>query len=234
MNSIKKTARIVGVLFIIATVAGILSVVILGPILADPDYLIGFSENENQVIIGALLDLLGAGAFVGLAVMLFPILRRHNERIAIGYIVARGFEAVPFIIANISLLSLLTLSQEYVQAAAPDASCFLPVGAGLLAAYDWTQLLGPRILASLAALPFHYLLYQSKLLPRFISVWGLIGAPLYLASGLLAMFGLVDPLSPILVFLFLPAALLEMVLAVWLIVKGFNSSAIASLSAKQI
>ncbi len=85
-------------------------------------------------------------------------------------------------------------------------------------------MLGPRVFASLAALPFYYLLFQSKLLPRWISVWGLIAAPLYLASGLLAMFDLVDPFSPILVLLFLPAALLEMVLAVWLIVKGFNSS----------
>jgi len=139
--------------------------------------------------------------------------------------VARSFEAVPFIIANISLLSLLTVSREFVKAAAPDAS-FHTLGTGLLAIYDWNQLLGPRVLASLAALPFYYLLFQSKLLPRWISVWGLIGAPLYLASGLLPMFGLVDPSSSILVLLFIPAALLEMVLAIWLISKGFNSSAV--------
>jgi hypothetical protein len=228
----RKTAKIVGILFIVATVAAVISVALLGPVLADQDYLVNFSSNKNQVIVGALLDLLGAGAFVGLAVVLFPILKKHNETIALGYIVARMIEAVPFIIANISLLSLLTLSQEYVSAAVRDASCFLPVGTGLLAAYDWNQLLGPRVFASLAAVPFYILLYQSKLLPRWISVWGMIGAPLYLASGLLGLFGLVDPLSPILVLLFLPAALLEMVMAVWLIVKGFNSTAIASESAK--
>jgi hypothetical protein len=232
MNSDRKTATIVGVLFTVATVAGVLSVVLLGPVLGDPDYLINFSASNNQVIVGALLDLIGAGAFVGLAVVIFPIFKRHSERIAFGYVVARCFEAVPFILANISLLSLLTLSQEYVQAGATDASRFLPVGTGLLAVYDWNQLLGPRIFASLAALPFYYLLYQSELLPRWIPVWGLTAAPLYLASGLLAMFGLVDPSSPILIFLFLPAALLEMVLAVWLIVKGFNASALASPSAK--
>lgn len=232
VNSNKKTAVIVGLLFIIATVSAVISVAFLGPVLNDPDYLISFSENENQVIIGALLDLMGAGAFVGLAVVIFPVLKKHSGRIALGYVVARSFEAVPFIIANISLLSLLTLSKEYAGAAVSDASIFLPVGTSLLAVYDWTQLLGPRILASLAALPFYTLLLQSKLLPRWISVWGLIGAPLYLASGLLPMFGLVDPSSPILVALFLPAALLEMVLAVWLIIKGFSSSAIVSRSAK--
>jgi hypothetical protein len=233
-SSDRKTATIVGILFIVATVTGALSVALLGPILGDPDYLIAFAANGNRVIAGALLDLIGAGAFVGLAVVVFPIFKSHSERMALGYVVARSFEAVPFIIANISLLSLLTLSQEYVQAAAPDASSFLPVGAGLLAAYDWNQLLGPRVLASLAALPFYYLLYQSRLLPRWISIWGLLGAPLYLASGLLGMFNLVDPFSPVLVLLFIPAALLEMVLAVWLIVKGFNSDAIDSLATKQI
>ena len=112
--------------------------------------------------------------------------------------------------------------QEYVQAGT-DTAYFIPLGTGLLAAYDWTQLLGPRILAALAALPFYYLLYRSKLIPRWLSVWGLVGAPLYLASGLLGMFGL-DPYSEISILMFLPHALNEMVLAVWLIIKGFNSS----------
>jgi len=224
MNSDKKTARVVGILFILATVAGFLSVAFLGPVLADPDYLVNFAVNKNHVVTGALVDLIGAGAFVVLAIVLFPLLKRHNESIALGYVVARMIEAVPFIIANMSLLALITLSQEYAQAATSDASYYLPAGNGLLATYDFNQLLGPRVFASLAALPFYYLLFQSKLLPRWISVWGLIAAPLYLSSGLLAMFGLVDPFSPILVLLFLPAALLEMVLAVWLIVKGFNSS----------
>jgi uncharacterized protein DUF4386 len=231
-HSSKKIAVIVGALFIVATAVAVSSVAVLGPILDDPDYLVNLAAHENQVIMGALLDLVGAGAFVGLAVVILPILKKHNETIALGYVVARSLEAVPFIVANISLLSLLTLSQEYAQSAAPDVSCFLPVGTGLLAVYDWAQLLGPRILASLAALPFYYLLYQSELLPRWIPVWGLVGAPLYLASGLLAMWGLVDPFSPILIFLFLPAGLLEMVLAVWLIVKGFNLPAVVSPSAE--
>lgn len=226
VDTAQKTARSVGFLFIIATIAGVLSVALLAPVLSDPDVLITFSENNYQVITGALLDLLGAAAFVSLAVMLFPILKIQNEKIGLGYVVARGAEAVPFIIANICLLSLLTLSWEYVKAETVDVLYFLPVSTGLLAAYDWAQLLGPRIFASLAALPFYYSLYRSKLVPRWISVWGLNGAPLYLASGLLGMFGLVDPSSPVSVLLFIPAALLEMVLAVWLIGKGFNISAL--------
>ena len=218
----KIIARSVGVLFIIATVAAILSVAILDPILKDPDQLLIFSENGFQVIGGVILDLVGAGAFVTLAIVIFPILKKQNESMALGYVIARSIEAVPFIIANLSLLAILTVSQENVLALASDGSGFMPNSAGLLAIYDWGQILGPRIFASLAALPFYILLYQSQLVPRWMSVWGLLGAPLYLASGFLAMFNLVDPYSPILVILFLPAALLEMVLAVWLIVKGFN------------
>ncbi|MDH4135994.1 MAG: DUF4386 domain-containing protein [Anaerolineae bacterium] len=228
MNSNKKTARTVGALFITATVASILSyLVILEPILNVPDYLINISTNENLVLIGILLDLINCAAVVVIPVMLFPIFKKHNEALALGYLGSRIIESVILIVGDISLLSLLTLSQEYVQAAAPDASCFQTLGTLLLAASDWTFLLGPGVAFSLTALILNYLLYQSKLIPRFISVWGLIGATLLLAADLLAIFGF-----NLVMLLAVPIALQEMVFAVWLIVKGFNSSAIASESAK--
>jgi hypothetical protein len=233
MNTNKKTAIIVGVLFITATVAGILSeFLFLGPILNSPDYLINVSANENQVIIGALLLLIMAAAIFGIPVMLFPILKKHNENIALGYVVARIFEAVTVVVGVISLLSLLTLSQEFLIAGATDASYFQTFGTLLLAARDWTDLIGTQIVFSLTALILNYSLYQSKLIPRFISVWGLIGAPLILAAGVLGIFGLISPFSTISIFLYLPIALQEMIFALWLIVKGFNSSAIDSGSAK--
>ena len=233
MNSIKKTAKIVGVFYIISTVAGILAnLVFLEPILNAPDYLITVSAHENQVIIGALFDLICAGAFVVIAVTIFPILKKLNETIAVGYVVARSFEAVPFVIGAISYLSLVPLSQEFVQAGAPDASYFQTAGTVLLVVRSWTELLGPTIFFSLTALILNQILYQSKLVPRLISVWGLIGAILFLAAGLLEAFGFIGFDQRML--LALPLALQEMVFAVWLIVKGFNSSAIASESAKQI
>jgi len=231
MNTYRKTARIVGVLFIISTVAGVLSVVGSGPIIDAPDYLITASANENRVIIGALLELIMAAAFVSIPVMLFQILKKHNKSIALGYVVARSFEAVPVVVGVISLLSLLTLSQEYVQAGAPDASYFQALGTLLLTVRDWTHVIGPMIFAAIGALSFYYLLYKSRLVPRWLSGWGLIGATLFLAAGLLGMFGL-SPFSTTSTILVLPHALQEMVLAVWLIVKGFNPSAIVSGSAK--
>ena len=115
MNSNRKTAVIVGVLFIIATVMGVLSaLVLLQPILTAPDYLVKFSENETKVIIGAILDLIGAGAFVGIAVVIFPIFEKHNKSIALGYVIARSFEAVPFIIGNTFVNNRNICNNQYV------------------------------------------------------------------------------------------------------------------------
>ena len=228
MNTIKrsprgasrKTAILVGVLYISGTVAGVLSLVFAGPILDDPDYLIKVSANENQIIIGALFVLTMGFSLAMMSVVLFPILKKHNEALALGVVLFRGaLEAVMYIAAVICWLLLLTVSQEYVQAGTPDASNFQTLGAVLLKASGQIGSI-LNIVFSLGALMIYYLFHQSKLIPRWISVWGLIGAVLYLASGLSAMF------SVGLGILMAPLALQEMVMAVWLIVKGFNSSPI--------
>jgi hypothetical protein len=228
MISSRRTAIIVGVLFIIGTVAGVLSALFTGPILDDPDYLAKVTSNQNQIIMGALLVLIMGFALAMIPVMMFPIFRKYNEVLALGAIVFRGvLEAVTYIAIVISWLLLLTLSREYLKAGAPAASYFQVLGTLLLEADDWiAQILA--IVFSIGALAIYYLFYQSKLIPRWLSIWGLIGAILYLAAPLLAMFGIVSEI------LMAPLALQEMVLAVWLIVKGLNSSENTSGSAKQI
>jgi len=233
MNTNRKIAMMVGVFYIAATVAGALSLAFTGPTLDAPDYLIKVSANENRVIIGALLELIMAVAVAGVAIAVYPVLRKHNVSIAIGYVGARIVEAVIFVIGVISLLTLLTVSREFVKAGAPDASYFQTLGDLLLASRDW----GGHVVLDVAVFPlgaliFYYLLYQSKLIPRWLSGWGLIGAILYWAASLLVAFALISPFSTIHVVLQAPLGVQEIVLAVWLIVKGFNASAIASLSAK--
>ena len=223
--NLKKTARIVGALFIIGTVAGILSVVITGSILDDPKYLIKVSANENQIIIGALLVLIMGFALAMVPVMLFPIFKKYNEALALGAVVFRGaLETVTYIAIVICWLLLITLSLEYVKAGAPDASYFQTLGTLILEAANWFGYI-LSIVFSIGALMIYYLFYQTKLIPRWLAIWGLIGAIFYLAQPLLALFGSELDL------LFAPLAVQEMVLAVWLIVKGFNSSVIASGSA---
>ncbi len=223
-----KTARIVGVLFIIGTVAGILSVVVTGSILDDPEYLNKVSANENQIIIGALLVLIMAFALAMVPVLLFPIFKKYNEALALGAVVFRGaLEAVTYILIVTCWLLLIILSQEYIKAGAPDAFYFQTLGTLLIEAGVWIEYM-LAIVFSLGALMIYYLFYQTKLIPRWLSVWGLIGAIFYLAQPLLALFG--SELD----ILFAPLALQEMILAVWLIVKGFNSSAIVAAPANQV
>ncbi len=220
MNPNRKTAIIVGVLFITATVAYSLSVVLLDPILGGSDYLTAVSVNENLVIIGALLVLIDAIAVAGIAIVIYPILKKHNEALALGYVGARIVEGVLFSVNVITILTLLTLSQEFVQAGAPGASHFQTVGTLLLAAGDWAFFLGFGLVFTLSALILNFVLYQSKLIPRWLSGWGLVGAALIFAYYLLQFFSINQ-----VKILFLPIAVQEMVFAVWLIVKGFNSSA---------
>jgi len=233
MNTNKKYARIAGVLLIIGTVAGILSLP-FSELVDNPDYLIKVTKNQNQVITGALLELIMAFACAGIAIWLYPVLKKHNQALALGSVGFRIIEVVFHIAATIVLLSLLTLSQEYVKAGSPDASHFQTLGTLLLAGRDWASQVIGIIAWLLGALMYYYVFYQSKLIPRWLSGWGLIGATLSLSVTLLIMFGIISPFSTIHVVLNLPIGLQEMVFAVWLIVKGFNPSAIASESAKQI
>lgn len=231
MNANKKTARTVGTLYITGTVAGILSLVVTGPVRNAQDYLTSVPANETRLVVGALFVLTMGLALAMVPVMMFPILRKHNEALALGYVVFRGgLEAVTYLAIATSWLLLVPLSQMYVQAGVLDASNIQALSALLLEAKEIGSIL--TIVFCLGALIFNYLLYRTKLVPRWLSGWGLVAIVPYLTAGLLAMLGLIDALSPIYAILNLPLALQEMVLAVWLIVKGFNSSATVFRAAK--
>jgi len=232
MNASRKIAIFVGILYIIATVAGMLSLPFTEPALNAPDYLVQVSASENQVIVGALLELLLAVAVASIGFAVYPVLRKHNASIAIGYVGARVVEGVIFIFGVISLLTLLTLGQEFVKAGTPAASYFQTLGELLLAARDWAgHVVLDVAVFTLGALIFNYLLYQSKLIPRWLAGWGFVGALLYWAAGLLVMFAIIKPLATTHIVLQAPLGVQEMVFAVWLIVKGFNPKAIVSESA---
>jgi hypothetical protein len=228
MNTDRNTARIVGVLFIIATAVSISTFLFIG-FLSEPDYLVNVLANENQVLGGMFLELIWALAVLGIPVLLYPILRKHNEALALGFYSLRFIEALLTILYSLSLLSLLTLSQEFANAGAPDASYYQTAGTLLLAVRDWAFLIGPGLAFTLSALILNYQLFQSRLIPRWLSGWGFLGAALMFVSYVAQFYGFES-----VVLLFLPIALQEMVFAVWLIIKGFDPSAIASLSAQQI
>ena len=221
MDSIRKTALIVGVLFIIATVATLVSFFFF-EFIYDSDYLTIVSVNENQLMIGVLFMLTAIAAIVGIPIAIFPIVKKYNESLALGYIGARIFEGLFFAVNIITLLSILSLSHEFVNTTALDATYFQTSGALLLAEFEWNSILLDFPFA-LSALIINYLFLKSKIIPRWLSGWGFIGDALFLPAILIGMFDLTDP-----TLLFAPLGLQEMVLAAWFIVKGFNSSAIDS------
>jgi hypothetical protein len=228
MNTNRKAAIIVGILFILGF-AGVFSPVFVKPILDDPTYLIKLTENKNQVMVGALFELIMAFACAGIAIGLYPILRKHNEFLALGAVGFRIIENIFQIVATLCLLLLLTLSQEFVKSGALNASNFQALGALLLAVRFWAPLVLAQIGFCVGALMYYYVFYQSKLIPRWLSGWGLIAITLQLVSAFLIMFLRINPFSgsPILL-LSIPIFFQELTLAVWLIVKGFNPVAIAS------
>jgi len=231
MDSSKKTARIVGILFIIATLAGLLSVIFLGSLNA-PDYLVKISENGNQIIIGAILMLIMAAAIASIPAMISPILKKYNGALALGYVGFRIIEAITIIIGAIGMLLLFTLSQQFIAAGAPDASYFQTLGTLLQTLVNnWNSLIS-TIVFSISALILNYILYRSRLIPRWLAIWGLVGAILHIIGGILGMFDVVAESSTLGMVFVIPLALEEMVFAVWLIAKGFNLSIVKSLSAK--
>jgi len=224
MNTNRDIAIIVGVLYILAAVTAIIGFALYQPILNDPEYIIKDSVNETQVIWGAFNELILAFSVIAISVMMFPIINKENESIAIGYVCFRLLEAILIIIGIISLLSIVTLSQEFGKTVTPNVSSYLTAGKLLVTVHNWTFLLGPNLALGPSTLMMSYFLYDSKLVPRFISVLGLVGGSLIFSCALLVMFGVILQVSVWGAILAIPVFAYEMSLAVRLIVKGFNSS----------
>lgn len=210
-------AKLVGILFIIGTLAGILSVIITGQILTNADYLTEVTANENKIIIGGILILIMGFSLAMIPALLYPIFKKQNEALAIGAIIFRGaLEAVMYIGIVICWGVLIKLSSEFVAAGSPDATYFQMLGILLQDAIVWLTLMVSFVF-SIGALMIYYLFYTSKLIPNWLSIWGIVGGILYFVVPVAMMFGVqLDVLMA-------PLALQEMVLAVWLIVKGFQT-----------
>ena len=220
MNTHTHIARMVGCLYIIGTITHVLTRVVTGATRSSQDFLATISANGNPIILGALFILTGALALAMIPVIAYPVLRKHNEILALGYVVFRGaLETVFYLVSFVSWLLLLPLSQVY-QAGSPNAAN-LQALANVLWETKELQVYGMSVFA-LGGLMFYTLLFQSQLVPRWLSVWGIIGFIMVLATYLLVMFGFFGATSPISDVLQLPIFVQEMVLAGWLIGKGFN------------
>ncbi len=228
MKSNKKTARIIGVLLLLQFIIGVLiHQFLLGPIIFVSEFLTNVAANSTQVIIAVLIGLIGSAISVGIAVILLPIFRKYSPGLALWYL---GFSIIGFTISvvdNLSALSVLSLSQEYVKSGAANTDYFQIFGDVLYATRWWTHYLD--MLVAFFALPvFYYILFMSKLIPRFISAWGGIAVVLMLTGIMLTIFDKATHGTEMI--LLLPLGLNRLFLSAWLMIKGFNSSIIFSQS----
>jgi hypothetical protein len=228
MISTRKIAVITGVIFIIATVAA-LTANALTPSLTGTDYLTRFSAHTNQVAAGALFYLVAAFASGGIALAMYPVMKGSNAGLALGSVVFRALEAGFYMVEVVILLSLLTLGQQFTTAGAADRMLFQAVGNSLVSLREHAALVGVFAFC-LGAFMYYYLFFQSRLIPRWLSGFGIVAIMLMMAACVLALFSgnMITSYIP----LAFPIFLQEMVLAVWLIVKGFNPSVSAFKSGK--
>ena len=222
VDSSRKIALVAGVLYLL-TFVSIPTLALYAPV-HDPNYIVG-PGPDTAVILGGILEIIVALACIGTAVALYPVVKMQNEGVALGFVSARILEAGTIFAGVVCLMAVVTLRQ-----AGAGANALVP-GQALVALHDWFRL-GQNLMPAVNALLLGSLLYQSRLVPRVLPILGLIGAPLLIANTIALMFGITGPILTLTTIGVLPIALWEFSLGVWLIVKGFNSSAIAFPSAK--
>jgi Domain of unknown function (DUF4386) len=224
----RKNAVIVGILFIIATAFLFVGGAFYGPVLDAPDYLQVAYPGRTSATIGMLIEFSCIIAIALIPVFAYPVLRRHSETLALAYLVFRLFEAVVFVFVDITKLSLIKVSQLYLAADSSSAEMIANIGAIIQGWNEWSWTFYVFIFA-IGALIFYTGLYQSKLLHRWVSVSGGIAIALMVTSAFLAVFEVSLP-DAVFALLVVPIAVQEMVMAVWLIIKGFNTSSLDAAS----
>ena len=221
MDSNKRIAKIVGILFITATVTSSLSIWMTEPILEATNSLKAFSDQSGQISLAAILMLIDAIAVAFIAIWLFPILKKKSEPLALGYVGMRIMEGILFIAYVAVLLAVLFMSKEYVASNVQDLSTFKATSRSFLILAEWLFDIGLGVVFAISAIILNYMLFRFALVPKWLSVWGFVGALITMSIVLLKFYAI--QVTEALDFVI---GIQEMVFAVWLIVKGFNESAL--------
>jgi Domain of unknown function (DUF4386) len=231
MDSVRKSALVTGVLFIVTFITSIPALGLYGPVLNDSQYVLG-AGADLRIFAGAFLEVLLIISGIGTAVAIFPVIKRQNEGLALGYVAARIVESTIIAVGIISLLAVVTMRRDFAGGGA-DAATFVIAGKSLVAIHKWTFLLGPGYCAGIEnGLLLGYLMYRSGLVPRPIAGLGLIGGTLAFAAGTLELLQVFPQVSASAFILTFPEALFEAVIGIWLTFKGFRPSPITAAIAR--
>ena len=223
----RKYAFAGGLLYLITFASSIPALYLITPVLDNADYIVS-AGADTRVLWGCLLDVVNALTAVGTAVAVFPVVRRHGEGLALGFVTSRLIEAAVIMIGVVSLLAVVTLRQDFAGATGGESTSLVVTGQALVGVRDWTFLFGPGFMACFNALLFGTLLYRSGLVPRIIPTLGLIGAPLLLTASIATVFGHNEQLSTWSALATLPIAAWELSVGVWMLTKGFRPTALTS------
>jgi len=228
-SSVRRNEKITGVFFIAATTSAIIGVQYYSPVLHSTHILESAHAASTQIALGAFFELVLAISNIGTGIMLYPRLKRYSESWGLGYSLFRLLEVVFILIGLLSMLTIVTLSKE-AQSMSSEAKLSVQSIAGLLKqVYSWAFILGPHFMLGINTLIYSSIFFLSKILPKKLAVWGIAGAVLILLAAVLEIFGYIPHFSSTIIFLALPIAVYEMVLAGWLIIKGFNKEAYTAL-----
>jgi hypothetical protein len=227
MDTYRRSGIVTGILFIVATAAGFLFF-FAQPFVDSPDYLTQISAHEPAVLAGALSVFIMGWAGAGIGISMYPILRKRNEGLALGAAGFRIIEGVFHCIGAVLILLLASLSRQLITAGPGDLAQLQNLGALLKEARTWVGSVAALPAWCIGAFMYYALFYRTRLVPRWLSLWGLGGLTLVVVASMLVLFRQIDTMSAAQMLLSLPIAVQEMVLAVWLIVKGFNPSGIDS------
>jgi hypothetical protein len=216
-HSLRKTARVAGAFYLL-TFVSIPTLALYGSV-RGPNYIVG-PGPDAPVILGVVLEMIVALAGIGTAVTLYPVVKRQNEGVALGFVGARVLEAATIYAGIVSLLSVVTLRQ------AGAGTTALAAGQALVAQYYWTFLFGQSFLPAVNAVLLGSLLYRSRLVPRALPLLGFVGAALLIAGWTATLLGVMKPVSPMAALAALPIALWEFLLGIYLVARGFRPSTI--------
>jgi hypothetical protein len=225
----RNHARAAGIFYLLTFASSIPALILLGPVLHDADYVTSAGQ-DTRVLWGCFLDGVNALTAVGSAVALYPVVKRQNASMALGFVTSRLMEAAVIMIGVVSLLGVVTMRQEFAGGTGGDATSLTVTANALVDVRNWTFLLGPGLMPVFNAVLLGTLLYRSRLVPRIIPTVGLIGAPLLFAAFVATFFGVIDQVSPAAFLLTLPLAAWELSVGCWMTFKGFYATPITSLA----
>jgi len=221
MGKIRKVSLTIGVLIILSICVGIMSIV---PSVDVPDYLSEAYPNSIQVLIAALSQVVMSLIYVAISVLLFVVIKKYDESSAFGYLCLRTISQVFNLLGTLTIVLLLALSREYMETDSTNSASIKILGILLKSGRDYLNHVLMIVLTSISGIILFILTLRTKLIPEWLSVFGLIGSVVSIFASLLVLFQIIDVITPIYVMLNLPLLIQDLIFAIWLMTKGFSES----------